>query len=61
MHDQRLETLDLKSDILKKLFRHEITIQDITENDFQLNIKQKGVDMKIGVDISSLAYVCGNS
>lgn len=49
-------SMDLKSDILKKLFRHEITIQDITENDFQLNIKQKGVDMKIGVDISSLAY-----
>ncbi|MBP3600089.1 MAG: NYN domain-containing protein [Clostridia bacterium] len=46
----------LKYDTLKKLFRNEITLDNITENDFQLSIKQKGVDMRIGVDISSLAY-----
>ena len=46
----------LKYDILKKLFRKEISLDDIKEEDFQLTIKQKGVDMRIGVDISSLAY-----
>lgn len=46
----------LKYDVLKKLFRNEITLNDITEKDFQLNFKQKGVDMRIGVDISSLAF-----
>ena len=46
----------LKYEILKKLFRHEITLQDIKEEDFQLNFKQKGVDMRIGIDIASLAY-----
>lgn len=46
----------LKYDVLKKLFRNEITLNDISENDFQLTLKQKGVDMKIGVDISSLAF-----
>ncbi|EDS72971.1 hypothetical protein ANASTE_00686 [Anaerofustis stercorihominis DSM 17244] len=46
----------LKKEPLKKLFKGSITLQDITENDFFIDIKQKGVDMKIGVDIASLAY-----
>ncbi len=46
----------LKYDILKKLFREEINLKDIKEEDLQLSIKQKGVDMRIGIDISSLAY-----
>lgn len=46
----------LKYEILKKLFRGELNIENITFNDFQLNFKQKGVDMRIGVDISSLAF-----
>lgn len=29
---------------------------DLTESDFKLYVDQKGVDMKIGVDIASLAY-----
>ncbi|MGP1458701.1 MAG: NYN domain-containing protein [Treponema sp.] len=41
---------------VKKLFRGEITVTDINESDFQISIKQKGVDMKIGIDIASLAY-----
>ena len=31
-------------------------IEDLTEADFDFNSRQKGVDMKIGVDIASLAY-----
>ena len=46
----------LKYETLKKLFRNEIELNDIKEEDFQLSIKQKGVDMRIGVDISSLAF-----
>lgn len=46
----------LKYDVLKKLFREDISLKDISENDFQLSFKQKGVDMRIGVDISSLSF-----
>ena len=46
----------LPEDIVKKLCNGIIKFQDLKETDFHLNIKQKGVDMKIGVDISSLAY-----
>lgn len=47
---------NIKPEATKKLCRKEITIDDLTEQDFLLNITQKGVDMKIGIDISSLAY-----
>lgn len=41
---------------LKKLCDGTLAISDLTPDDFEPNIKQKGVDMKIGVDIASLAY-----
>ena len=40
---------------LKKLCRKEITVDDLTEGDFTISLAQKGVDMRIGLDISSLA------
>lgn len=46
----------LKPEITKKLCNKSITIDDLTENDFDLDIQQKGVDMKIGLDIASIAY-----
>ena len=46
----------LKQDVVKKLFRGDIKFEEIKESDFYLDVKQKGVDMKIGLDISSLAY-----
>lgn len=46
----------LKQEALKKLCKKSITIDDLTENDFQLDIQQKGVDMRIGLDIASLAH-----
>ena len=46
----------LKSEPTKKLLSGRIQISDLTESDFELNIRQKGVDMKIGIDIASLAY-----
>ena len=45
----------LKPEVLKKLFRKEITVDQITESDIHLEIAQKGVDMRIGLDIASLA------
>ena len=33
-----------------------ISIADLKEEDFVLSVQQKGVDIKIGVDIASLAY-----
>lgn len=47
---------NLRPEITKKLLEGSIKLEDIKEIDFQLNLPQKGVDMKIGVDISSLAY-----
>ena len=32
------------------------TLSDLSEDDFILHIEQKGVDMKIGLDIASMAY-----
>lgn len=47
---------DLRPDIVKKLIKREVSLDELTEKDFYLNINQKGVDMRIGVDISSLAF-----
>jgi enolase len=46
----------LKSDVLKSLIKREKTWDEITNDDFFLDVKQKGVDTKIGLDISTLAY-----
>ncbi len=46
----------LKSRPLKKLIRGDIQTSDLQFNDFTLNIEQKGVDMRIGLDVASLAY-----
>lgn len=47
---------NLRYDVLKKLHNGSRTFDSLTEQDYLLNIEQKGVDMKIGVDIASLAY-----
>ena len=46
----------LNSDAVKKLCRGDIQVSDLNESDFHLDIQQKGVDMKIGLDIASLSY-----
>lgn len=52
---ERLE-YRLKSEPFKKLCKGSISVDDLTDNDMELHIVQKGVDMKIGIDIASLAY-----
>lgn len=39
----------------KDLLKKNITIEDLKEDDVFLSVRQKGVDMKIGVDIATLA------
>jgi len=49
-------TYNLKPSITKKLLRGTISVADLKEKDLVLSITQKGVDMKLGVDIASLSY-----
>ena len=46
----------IRPKIIKKLCSGSLALSDLTEVDFCINITQKGVDMKIGLDIASLAY-----
>lgn len=46
----------LKHEPTKKLLRGDIEVSDILPDDLELNLEQKGVDMRIGIDISSLAF-----
>lgn len=46
---------NLKYDAFKKLLNKTITVDDLKETDVKLNLEQKGVDMRIGIDISSLS------
>lgn len=45
----------LKSEVVKALFSGKKEIKDIVSEDFQLNIKQKTMDMKLGTDIASMS------
>ena len=45
----------ISSDSLKALLKKEISVENLTEEDISLDIVQKGTDIKIGIDIASLA------
>lgn len=45
----------LKHYSLQELFKQRKTFSDLTNDDFYLDIKQKGVDSRIGMDITSIA------
>lgn len=46
----------IKPQAVKKLCNGSLNFSDLQESDFCLEIDQKGVDMKIGLDIASMAY-----
>lgn len=46
----------IRPSVVKQLCNGNIQFSDLTENDFCIEIDQKGVDMKIGLDIASIAY-----
>lgn len=41
---------------LKKIFDGTLKFEDLTEKDVYYNIKQKGIDIRIGLDMASLSY-----
>lgn len=47
---------NIKPDCFRKILTGTRTLESLTEKDFTLSISQKGVDMRIGVDITSLAF-----
>ena len=44
----------LKSDAQKRLLRGDLEVSELTDSDFISNLHQKGVDMRIGLDIASI-------
>lgn len=46
----------LLPDVMKKLLKGDRSLDSITQDDIYINISQKGVDMRIGLDIASMAY-----
>ena len=47
---------NLRPSVTKDLLNNKRTLESLTENDFEFHAQQKGVDMRIGIDIASLAY-----
>lgn len=41
--------------LTKELFKKNITVDDLKEDDVFYELRQKGIDIKIGVDIASMA------
>ena len=46
----------IKARTTQDLLKGKLTIENLQHNDIEFDIDQKGVDMKIGLDIASLAY-----
>jgi uncharacterized LabA/DUF88 family protein len=47
---------NVRPDKLKQLLAGNITVKNLTESDVLYDVSQKGVDMRIGLDIASLAF-----
>ena len=47
---------NIKPEVMKKILNGSKSLSDLAQSDFILSVNQKGVDMRIGVDISSLAF-----
>lgn len=47
---------NIREGITRQLCKGTLTMADLSEANFKLEVSQKGVDMKIGIDIASLAY-----
>ncbi|MBO5336864.1 MAG: NYN domain-containing protein [Lachnospiraceae bacterium] len=48
--------INIKPESFRKVINGTMELKDLTERDFALSVSQKGVDMRIGVDISALAF-----
>ncbi len=47
---------NIKAETTKKLLKGSKKIEDLQEHDLSLNVQQKGVDMRIGLDIATLTF-----
>lgn len=56
LEERNSTSFRLKDDVLKKLLAGTKALNELREDDFILDYGQKGVDMRIGLDISSLAH-----
>lgn len=54
--DESTAVYTLTSTATKDIVTGKRKLEDLTNNDFRISIKQKIVDMKIGMDIASLSY-----
>ena len=46
----------VRPDVLKRLLSRELSLDKLTGNDVRYEVRQKGVDMRLGLDVASLAY-----
>lgn len=46
----------IRDNVFTEVLNGKRNLSSLTDKDFYLDVKQKGVDMKIGLDIASLAY-----
>ena len=46
----------LTSDAVKKICAKKLSVDELKDSDFSIEMRQKGVDMKLGIDIAHLAY-----
>lgn len=46
----------IRPEPFRKILNGTMSLNDLTQKDFMLSVSQKGVDMRIGIDISSLAF-----
>lgn len=47
---------NLRPEIVKELLAGRLKIENLTERDVKYEVRQKGVDMRLGLDIASIAY-----
>ncbi len=52
---ENVATYNLKQEALSALLSSKRTIDSLTRSDFYLDVKQKGVDMRIGLDAASIS------
>ena len=53
---ERESCFRIKAKTMNRICREEMNFSDLTEGDFEPNFVQKGVDMKIGLDVASLTH-----
>ena len=48
--------MDYQTGGCKRLLNNKMSLDELTDGDFYYEIQQKGVDIRLGLDVASLAY-----